>query len=396
MTIEILEKNKCTGCYACYNACPKNCIAMERDHEGFSYPIIDKEKCVECGLCEKACPILHKVVVKTNTTTPDIFAAWSLNDTIRLNSTSGGIFSEIALSFLEKGGYICGARYGEKHHIEHCVANTAEGLEKIRQSKYAQSDIGYVYRDIKKLLDNDQKVLFCGTPCECAGLRNYLRKDYENLTVVDFVCRGSNSPKVYEKFLEYLEEKYQSKVTKVWFKNKTYGWNRFSTKVEFDNGQSYLEDRYHDKYIVGYIRYNLYMRPSCAHCEYKTFPRVSDITLADFWGIKLDNPELDIEKGTSLVMINSLKGKNLYKNIERGIFSERKTFSDAFGGNACISTSPIMNPKRQYFFEHLDTMTFDVLTKKCFKDKWTVQIKQRFIQIIPLKLKNWIKKAIKQ
>lgn len=375
MSIEKLEKNKCTGCYACYNACPKNCISMKRDNEGFSYPQVNVNSCVECGICELTCPALNVFKAETNKTIPDVFAAWSLDNEIRVNSTSGGIFSELALKFLEVGGYLCGARYGEDHHIEHCIVNSREGLEKIRQSKYAQSDVGYVYRDIKKLLVNGEKVLFCGTPCECAGLLNYLNKKYDSLFIVDFVCRGANSPKVYEKFLQYLQARYHSKIKKVWFKNKAYGWNRFSTKVEFENGKSYLEDRNHDMYIVGYIRYNLYMRPSCADCKYKEFSRISDITLADFWGVKLSNPALDIEKGTSLVMLNSEKGIELFNRMKNRIFYEKKELNDTLKENPSILKSPIMNSKRSYFFKHLDDMPFEKLIRKCCRDKFTDRAK---------------------
>ena len=392
MSVKKLEKEKCTGCYACYNACPKDCISMERDKEGFAYPVIDEEKCIECNLCNKACPVLNKVSVETNSDKPDIYAAWSLNEDIRLNSTSGGIFSELAIEFMKSGGYLCGARYGENHHIEHCIVNTRDGLEKIRQSKYAQSDIGYVYRDIKKLLKDGNKVMFCGTPCECAGLLNYVGQKNDNLMIVDFICRGSNSPKVYEKFLEYLEDKYGSRIKRVWFKNKTYGWNRFSTKVEFENGESYLEDRNNDIYIVGYIKYNLYMRPSCADCQYRELPRISDITLADFWGIKLLNEDMDIEKGTSLVMVNSEMGRKAFEKIKKNIYFEEKTLNDTLEKNPSIFKSPVMNPKRQWFFENLDREPFNKLAKKCFKDKFSV--KRLILRAVPDRVKKCVKKII--
>lgn len=391
MSVEKLEKNRCTGCYACYNACQKNCISMNRDSEGFPYPQIDTDSCANCGLCERVCPVLNKLKVKTNKSVPDVYAAWSLNNKIRVNSTSGGIFSELALKFLETGGYICGARYGENQHIEHCIVNSSDGLEKIRQSKYAQSDVGYIYRDIKQLLVKGEKILFCGTPCECAGLLNYLNKKYDNLLIIDFVCRGSNSPKVYEKFLEYLEAKYHSKIKKVWFKNKTYGWNRFSTKVEFENGESYIEDRNNDMYIVGYIHYNLYMRPSCADCHYKTFPRVSDITLADFWGVKLTDSARDVEKGTSLVMLNSQKGVELFNRIKDSIFYEKKTLDDTLKGNPSILKSPVMNSKRDYFLKHLDDMPFEKLMRKCCRDNLSTRVKRK-IKIIAHKILNEVKK----
>lgn len=393
MSVNVLEKERCTGCCACSNVCPKDCINMETDREGFVYPLIDEDKCIKCNLCNKACPVLNKVAVEENKKEPDVYAAWSLDEEIRLNSTSGGIFSELALKFMEDGGYLCGAQYGDNHHIEHCIVNTREGLDKIRQSKYAQSDKGQVYRDIKKLLSDGGKVLFCGTPCECAGLLNYIGNKNDNLFIIDFICRGSNSPKVYEKFLCYLEEKYNSKIKKVWFKNKTYGWNRFSTKVEFENGESYLEDRNNDIYIVGYIKHNLYMRPSCADCIYRGLPRVSDITLADFWGVKMSDEDLDIEKGTSLVMVNSQRGSMLFDRIKENIYHEKKTLNDTLEKNPSIMTSPVMNPKRQYFFENLDNKPFDKLAKECFKEKFS--FKRMISRAMPKKIKHRLKKMYK-
>ncbi len=364
MPVNVTRKHKCTGCHACCNACPSDCIHMERDEEGFLYPVVDSINCTNCDLCLGVCPMV-KNSKEAGGANPGIFAAWSLDDEIRINSTSGGIFSELALNILHNGGTICGARYDRNHHVEHCITNTMDGLEELRQSKYVQSDIGYIYREIKQLLMCRQKVLFCGTPCECTGLRNYLQKEYDNLILIDFICRGANSPRVYEKFLEHLENEYESKCVKVWFKNKTYGWNRFSTKIEFANGECYLKDRDNDPYILGYIKYNLYMRPSCARCRFRTVRRPSDITLADFWGVGLSDPNLDTEKGTSMVMINSSKGSELFENIKPGIFHEEKTLEDVLKSNPCMRFSPKMNRKRGFFFKHLETESFESLMKKC-------------------------------
>ena len=383
MLVDELEKNKCSGCYGCANVCPKDAISMERDFEGFVYPKIDRQKCIECGLCSKMCPSINKPIVNNNSN-PEIYAAWTNDEEIRINSTSGGVFSEIAIEFLKKGGWVCGARYNENHYIEHCLINSLDGLKIIRQSKYAQSDIGLTYRKIKELLKKGERVLFCGTPCECSGLINILGENREGLTIVDFVCRGANSPKAYEKYLESLEKEYNSKVKKVWFKNKTYGWNRFSTKIEFENGESYLEDRYHDTFMIGYIQYNLYMRPSCAECSFKDMPRVSDITLADFWGIKLDDEDKDIEKGTSLVIVNSAKGQEIFDSIKERLFWEDKCIEDAVIANPCIFTSPVMNKRRKYFFDNLDKMDFQVLVRKCIK----VSLPRKIVRKIKKIIKN--------
>lgn len=380
--IDKLEKHECTACAACVNICPKKCISMHKDEEGFEYPKIDFDKCIKCGLCEKTCPILNKQKTEKYTDKPSIFAAWSLDEEIRFNSTSGGIFSELAKAILEKKGYVCGAKYNEENMIEHTIIDKVEDLEKIRQSKYAQSSIGTIYLKIKELLEKDNIVLFCGTPCECAGLSNFLGKNYEKLYICDFVCRGSNSPKVYKKFLEYLEQKYKSKIKRVWFKNKKYGWNRFSTKIEFENGKEYLKDRYSDLYIRGYIEENLYMRPCCSDCKFKRFPRGADITLGDFWGIKLKNKEMDVEKGTSLVMLNSEKGKELFEEIKPKIYFEQKTLEEALEKNPSIIQTATKSVNRDEFMKQIDDVRIDKLIRKYCKNNVITRIKVKIKNIL--------------
>lgn len=354
--IDKVKDIDCTGCFACYNVCPTNCISMERDVEGFVYPRIDKSLCIECNLCEEICPSVYPVDSSSKYMNPEVYAAWSTNEEIRLDSTSGGIFSELALKILRSGGYVCGAKYNSNHMVEHCIINDEKDLYKIRQSKYVQSDIWSIFNSIKNLLIQGKFVLFCGTPCECAGLLNLLGKEYENLIIIDFICRGSNSPEIYRRFLDKLKEQYESNISRVWFKNKTYGWNRFSTKIEFENGKYYLEDRFSDLYIRGYIEANLYMRLCCSECKYKTFPRVSDLTLGDFWGIKLSDISKDIEKGTSLIMVNSVKGEELFDSIKSNIFFKKKSMEDALRRNMCITTSAKQNPRKEEFISSLDNM----------------------------------------
>lgn len=373
--IDKLKPNECTACAACVNICPKKCIKMEPNEEGFEYPKIDKEECIQCGLCEKVCPILNQQKLEGYTTKPKIYAAWTLDEEIRYHSTSGGVFSELAKEILAQNGLVCGAKYNEKNMIEHTMIDKYEDLVKIRQSKYAQSSIGKIYVTIKEMLEKDKTVLFCGTPCECAGLSNFLQKNYDKLYLCDFVCRGSNSPKVYSKFLEFLEKKYKSKVKKVWFKNKTYGWNRFSTKIEFENGKEYLKDRYTDLYMRGYIEENLYMRLCCSECKFKGLPRKADITLADFWGIKLKDKEKDIENGTSLVMIHSEKGRQLFEKIKPHLFYEEKTLEEAIEKNTSIIKVNKKSEHRDEFMKQIDKVRIDRLIKKYCKNNKIKRLK---------------------
>lgn len=396
--IDIVKKDECTGCAGCYNSCPKDAIKMEEDENGFLFPVVDEEKCIKCGICVKKCPALNKVEVKENFEEPIVYAAWSLDENTRFESTSGGIFTEIANNILSKNGYVAGARYGEDNKIEHCIINRKEDMHIIRQSKYAQSDKGLIYRKIKELLLAGEKVLFCGTPCEVGALINFLGKKYENLTLCDFICRGSNSPKVYRKYLDYLENKYNSKIKRVWFKNKTYGWNRFSTKLEFENGKSYIKDRYRDLYMRCYIQENLYMRSCCEKCNYKEFPHVSDITLADFWGVTGSKSSLDYDKGTSLVLINSLKGKEIFEEIKDNIFAEENSLANAIKGNPCITKSVVMNEKRDEFFKDIDNMDFKKAVEKYCDVGLKNKVKRiKFLyRVEKVSLKRKIKKVIEK
>ncbi len=360
-----LEKEKkelCTGCRACENICPSGAITMDSDKEGFWYPVCNENVCLQCGKCEEVCPISERKTTEFGNRRKKhihIYAAWSLNEETRYQSTSGGIFSELAMAVLDRGGSVCGAVYDERHMVRHVITDTRQDIKKLRQSKYVQSDMGTVCRGIKNCLKQNKMLLFCGTPCQCEGVLRYCREekvDIEKLYLIDFICRGSNSPKVYRKFLEELEQRYQADITKVWFKNKTYGWNRFSTKIEFFNGAAYLRDRYHDTYIRGYIEENLYIRPSCAACRFKGFERNADITLADFWGVKLEGRMEESDGGTSMVMIHTNQGEKLWKAILPHLYWSEKELEEVVDGNVCFYHSVRQGKHREQFMADLDEM----------------------------------------
>ena len=364
VTIEIIDKNSCTGCGACANVCPYGCISMQSGEYGFYSPIVSKENCVECGLCEKRCPILSGGIKNSNSELPQVFAAWSLDNDIRLCSTSGGVFSEFAKYVLSVGGSVVGARYTKDHLVEHCIIDDVADLEKIRQSKYIQSFTGNIFKEIKKNLDKGSVVAFCGSPCQVAGLLSFLHDNPENLITLDFICHGMNSPMAYTSYLDMLAKKYKSRVKRVWFKNKTYGWNRFSTRIDFENGEQYLQDRNSDLFMRGYIEQNLYMRSCCFDCHYKKFPRVADITLGDFWGVADYKPSLDQDLGTSLIMLNSAKSEQLFENIKDNIYSEKCSIDVALPGNACIFENAVRNPKSDKFMTLLKRYPFDKSFRK--------------------------------
>ncbi len=352
---------KCNGCGACEKICPVNAIEMIKDEFGFEYSYINKDKCINCGKCLKVCPELNKPQT-TNKIKPEVFAAWSKDINIRLTSTSGGIFSELAKTFIQNGGYVCGAVYNDELLVEHIVTNNIDDIERLKQSKYIQSNLKNVYPEIKTLLDSDKKVMFVGTPCQNTGLINFLGKKYDKLYLVDFICLGVNSPEAYKKYLNFLEQKYNSKVKKVWFKNKDFGWNNFHTKIEFENGESYFGSRNDDLFMKGFIgQKSLYLRESCYNCSHRTFPRYADITLADFWGVK---KSLDNGQGTSLVLINSSKGRQLFKTVTGEIKSFPRPLKSIFKGNFALYVSKTKPYEYLQIKNDLKQMDFDKFIEK--------------------------------
>lgn len=356
-TVMQTPSNACTGCSACFNICPTDAVSISHDTEGFLHPSVDSEKCVGCGKCAAICPVLPENKSEPLSGEPDCYAAWSKDEEIRYNSTSGGVFTHLAEAVLDMGGAVSGAKYRDDNLVEHAVIHNKSEIELLRQSKYVQSEVGTVFRQIKSELTSGKLVLFAGTPCQCAGLRAYLGRDDPNLYLCDFICRGVNSPLVYKAYLRELEEKYGSRVKKVWFKNKTFGWNKFATKIVFENGQEYIADRETDPFMLGYIksRTTLYMRPSCYQCQFKGIARPTDITLADFWGVEHVLPDIDTTNGVSAVMVHSDKGQSLLKKSSLNLI--KCGMNEIVKNNRCLSQSvPVDIEKgRQRFFIELES-----------------------------------------
>lgn len=404
--INISNKIDCCGCNACGDVCPKDAISYSIDDEGFLYPIIDKEKCIDCKKCERVCPCMKNAYKVERYSEPKVFAAYSKDENIRLDSTSGGIFSELALAVYKQNGVVCGAVYNQDHTVSHILSYDKSQLPEIRSSKYLQSSAEGCYKAIKIALEKEILVLFCGTPCQVTALYNFVGKDYENLITCNFICRGVNSPKVFLSYMNMLEKRYGSTATQIKFKNKKWGWHNFSMRVDFKNGNQYCEDRYHDLFFIGYLQYGNFARPSCYKCRFKGFPQKSDITLADFWGIEKIDKTMDQDKGTSLVMINSAKGCRLFNIISDKICSKEFTINEAVKGNPAISSSLVSTiDNRKGFFDDLNIMEFEDLTKKYFikhnndkngaskkkKKKITEKIKQLLliVKALGLSLSSW-------
>lgn len=360
--IEINHKKDCCGCYACENICPNHCIEMKVDQEGFWYPEVDQTKCINCNLCEKVCPEL-KQYANPNALEPQALGAWNLDEEVRKQSSSGGVFTALAEWIINQNGIIFGVGFDESLSVVHKKVTTVEELASLRGSKYTQSKIGDMYKEAKGCLMQGREVLFTGTPCQIAGLYSYLQKEYENLYTCDLICHGVPSPKVFDKYKEHLEVKNNSKVTKVSFRDKEYGWKVFSMVLDFEDNSRYIKTLREDPFMIGFLK-DKYLRPSCHECTFSTLPRMADISLADYWGVAGKYPELDDDKGTSLILVNTDKGQILLESCKEQLFMQECDFAYALQHNPCISGSVKPHSEREQFFKALDSIPFEELIKK--------------------------------
>lgn len=361
--IDIKRKEDCVGCGACHDVCPADAIYWITDIEGFWYPKVEVSKCINCGLCEKVCPVIHSDILnETNNSnpTPIVLASYNSNEEVRRQSTSGGIFSALAEKWLDEGGYIGGAVWTEEFGVRHILSNKKEDLSRIMGSKYLQSDMTGIFNDVKLLLDKGEKVLICGCPCQMAGLRRFIRKEYDNLLLVDFICCSINSPKLFKEYIKDLENQYGSPMIYYHPKNKEYGgWHNFAFKARFENGSIYHRNRTEDDFTNCFIGTHLAARPSCFECHFKKIPRVSDITIGDFWGIENIDPEWDSPDGVSVVLLNNDKGQSYYKSLGESVVSKKESLQDAVKGNAHLIRSLYPSQlDRNAFYETLDTRGF--------------------------------------
>lgn len=357
--IHINDKHDCCGCAACVQICPKSCIRFDEDEQGFRYPLIDKSICVDCGLCEKVCPVLNQFESKQPL---KVFAAKNPDDQVRLKSSSGGIFTMLAEYIINHGGVVFGARFDEQWEVEHAYTETIEGLEQFRGSKYVQSRVGITYKQAKDFLNAGRKVLYTGTPCQIAGLKKFLIKEYDNLLTLEIVCHGVPSPLVWRDYLDYKRTAYMEStpsflnkpliITDISFRDKTHGWKQYGFKICYtahsvnENTISELDNKVNceisafteDIFMKGFLK-NLYLRPSCHYCPANKGKSGADISLADYWGIQLIHPGLDDNKGVGLVLINTLKGVEYYNSISAEIISIASSYDFAITHNPCIVES---------------------------------------------------------
>lgn len=358
--IRLARKRDCCGCSACSQICPKKCIVMTKDSEGFLYPLINTNDCIKCDLCSKVCPILNQ---QDKRSPINVYAVKHRDDCIRQRSSSGGVFSLLAQQVIHDKGVVFGVKYNSENEAIFSYTETMDGLSDFQGSKYVQAYVGNSYADVESFLKSGRLVLFVGTPCQVLGLKLFLRKEYQNLLVVDFVCHGVPSPKVWRMYLNDFISSHKAKtITSINFRDKFTGWQKYSCAIEYTDGnrRCVKSTRFDENEYMKAFLSNVSLRKSCYYCPTKAGKSMADITIGDFWGIGSRYPAFDDDKGVSLAVFYSDKVLPQCDMME-------VTYEDVLNCNYCLEHSASY-PKvsRFFFFVFLRCTNSFLKTAKCF------------------------------
>lgn len=360
---------KCTGCAACHDACAKGAISMVPDGEGFAHPQVDVTKCVRCGRCEQVCPVLHLGAPREPLA---VYAAKAKDDELRLQSSSGGIFSLLARQIIREGGIVFGAGWDKSDwHVVHKSAENELELDELRGSKYVQSDTRGIYAKVKAQLATGRLVLFSGTPCQIAALRMFLGREYENLFLIDVICHAVPSPLAWQNYLEVrLSAKNgqgamgKQEIKRISFRRKDCGWKRYSLSLSFTNDSEYRQTLDKDPFLQAFLN-EFCNRPSCQSCPFKSGTCGSDLTLGDYWGIATAHRGVDDDKGISVALVNTQKGEKQFNGIPRDFLSIPSKYKYLRRLNPAMVNPVVLTArqkmKRTEFFARLGKEDFDSL-----------------------------------
>lgn len=401
----IKDKTKCCACGACINICHHNAITMSEDEYGFMLPTVDVSKCVDCGLCEKVCPMN----ITTPPNKPIVAYASSWNSQNIVKSASGGVFAALASYIIQKKGIVFGCtleNIKDKHTpIIKSVCNL-EDLQSLLGSKYVQADTLNTYNEVKELLNKNFRVLYSGTPCQIAGLKRFLRRDYDNLITVDLICHGTPNMKMFQSYISYIENKEQGAVKDFVFRDKSKGWGTFYYRYSFLTKKNKLKIIIRE--YTSSVYYRLFLssaiyRDSCYYCPYATLKRISDITIGDFWGIEKEYPELDIskggklnfKKGISCVFINTERGSRVWSEIQSMVSSIPVDIDKIVKYNHQLETPSSLPPLRQIYLDAFKSGGYSSLVKIFYKEEWKSILRMYLFGWIPFNLKLKIKSLFK-
>jgi len=359
-----LDMNLCTGCGACTSICPIHAVSMECVDSGFRYPLIDVSKCTHCGLCVKKCPqLLNNDFITETNDKPLIYAGRIKDESALVNSTSGGAFFALAKSIIEDGGVVFGCAFNEKLDSVHIGINSLNELSHLQGSKYVASDLKNTFFEVRDILKSNKPVLFSGTPCQIAGLRSFLTKDYEKLLTVDIVCHGNPSQKLFSLYILWLAKKWNTKILNYEFRSKrTSSWGApQKATITTLKGIKIIPavlDPYFNAFVKGHT-----FRKSCYQCKYANSSRVGDITLADFWGIARFHPEMMSPKGTSLIWLSTDKGKHFFSKIQDSFYLCKSNVEFATAHNPHLSHPVKPSPIRDQIYAKMNTLDFGTLCR---------------------------------
>lgn len=363
MYFDTKNKQECSGCTACMNACPTAAITMQEDNEGFLYPVINEYTCINCGLCRKVCSWEHpKYVGEEN---PMVLASVLKDKAERQRSTSGGGFYAIAEWIVKHGGIVYGAAFDDNLQLHHIGVETTEGLQKLRGSKYLQSELGAIFKDVERNLKAGRWCYFTGTGCQIAGLKAYLRKDYPTLVTSDLVCHGVPSQKLFNEHISYMEKKYNDKVVTYQFRDYKMGGG--CETCGFANRKPVIKPSYVlSPYLYSFM-YGYTYRYSCYKCPYAHVPRQGDITLADFWGVQYYYPKFDRSNGVSLLLLNTPKGQEIWDRIKGDCSFEVSNVKDASKYNGNLIHPSDMPAIRRSVFQEIESNGYGKVAKELFR-----------------------------
>lgn len=388
-----VDYEKCTGCGACVQRCPKRCISWTQREFGFRYPQIDKDACVNCGLCEKVCPTDKALEVPVE---QKVYAAVHKDTEVLAKSTSGGAFTAIADAIFAQGGIVYGAAMLDDMQVKHIRTTGKDDFEGLRSSKYLQSDTGTTYQMVEQDLKQGKFVLYSGTPCQIDGLKNFLGKDYETLYTVDIVCHGVGSQAYFDKYMDFARERY-GKIKALRFRSKEYaGWSCGGVVVVVDSSDCLKKIPYRDfdNYYYSYFLSGDIYRKSCYSCKYANTNRVGDFTLGDYWGVEALNLPLQTENGCSLLLVNNQHAMQLLDEIESLDRVETIVEQAAHCNKQLNAPSKLMDSRQNRIGEY-ESMSGQQIQKEYLKNHRKTVVKGQLKALMPYKLKLLIRSARK-